>query len=98
MLPGAGAMKGLKNVQVDEKQLVKVEAIIRSMTPQEKSHPEIINASRRKRIAQGSGTTVQDVNRLLKQFNDMKKMMKQFSQMAKGGKKRKRRGFPFPFM
>ena len=98
MLPGAGAMKGLKNVQVDEKQLVKVEAIIRSMTPQEKSHPEIINASRRKRIAQGSGTTVQDVNRLLKQFNDMKKMMKKFSQMTKGGKKKKRRGFPFSFM
>ncbi|SEN14301.1 signal recognition particle protein [Lihuaxuella thermophila] len=97
MLPGAGQIKGLKNLQVDEKQLGRVEAIIRSMTPEEKMHPEIINASRRKRIAQGSGTTVQDVNRLLKQFEDMKKMMKQFSAMAKGGKKKKR-GFRFPFM
>ncbi|MBA4544022.1 signal recognition particle protein [Thermoactinomyces daqus] len=97
MLPGAGQIKGLKNLQVDEKQLSRVEAIIRSMTPQEKENPEIINASRRKRIANGSGTTVQDVNRLLKQFNDMKKMMKQFSQMSKGGK-RKKRGFRFPFM
>ncbi|MGA9173459.1 MAG: signal recognition particle protein [Thermoactinomyces sp.] len=97
MLPGVGQIKGLKNLQVDEKQLSRVEAIIRSMTPEEKEHPEIINASRRKRIAGGSGTTVQDVNRLLKQFNDMKKMMKQFSQMSKGGK-RKKRGFRFPFM
>jgi signal recognition particle subunit SRP54 len=97
MLPGAGQIKGLKNIQVDEKQLARVEAIIRSMTPEEKAHPEIINASRRKRIAKGSGTTVQDVNRLLKQFEDMKKMMKQFSQMAKGVKKKKR-GFRFPFM
>lgn len=98
MLPGAGQLKGLKNVQVDEKQLVRVEAIIRSMTPQEKAHPEIINASRRKRIAAGSGTTVQDVNRLLKQFEDMKKIMKQFSNMTKGMKKKKRGGFRFPFM
>jgi signal recognition particle subunit SRP54 len=97
MLPGVGQIKGLKNLQVDERQLSRVEAIIRSMTPEEKEHPEIINASRRKRIAGGSGTTVQDVNRLLKQFNDMKKMMKQFSQMSKGGK-RKKRGFRFPFM
>ncbi|MGA8943543.1 MAG: signal recognition particle protein [Thermoactinomyces sp.] len=97
MLPGTGQMKGLKNIQVDEKQLVRVEAIIRSMTPEEKSHPEILNASRRKRIAKGSGTTVQDVNRLIKQFGDMKKMMKHFTQMAKGRKK-KRGGFRFPFM
>lgn len=97
MLPGAGQIKGLKNIQVDERQLARVEAIIRSMTPEEKENPEIINASRRKRIANGSGTTVQDVNRLLKQFNDMKKMMKQFQQMAKGAKKKKR-GFRFPFM
>jgi signal recognition particle subunit SRP54 len=98
MLPGAGQIKGLKNIQVDEKQLSRVEAIIKSMTPKEKEHPEIINASRRKRIAAGSGTTVQDVNRLLKQFEDMKKMMKQFSNMAKGMKKKKRGGFRFPFM
>lgn len=97
MLPGVGQIKGLKNIQVDERQLARVEAIICSMTPEEKAHPEIINASRRKRIANGSGTTVQDVNRLLKQFEDMKKMMKQFQQMTKGSKKKKR-GFRFPFM
>ncbi|EGL82583.1 signal recognition particle protein [Caldalkalibacillus thermarum TA2.A1] len=95
MLPGAGKMKGLKDLKVDEKKLKQVEAIIRSMTKEEKQNPEIINASRRKRIAQGSGTSVQDVNRLLKQFQDMKKMMKQMSTMA--GKKKKRKGFKFPF-
>jgi signal recognition particle subunit SRP54 len=68
------------------------------MTPEEKQHPEILNASRRRRIAMGSGTSVQDVNRLIKQFEDMKKMMKQFTAMTKGGKKKKRGGFRFPFM
>lgn len=96
MLPGAGQLKGMKNLNVDEKQLNRVEAIIQSMTKDEKSHPEVINASRRRRIAQGSGVAVQDVNRLLKQFADMKKMMKKFSSMAKGGKKKKM-GFKFPF-
>ncbi len=95
MLPGVGQAKGLKNLQVDEKQLARVEAIICSMTPQEKQEPGIINASRRRRIARGSGTTVQEVNRLIKQFQDMKKMMKQFSGMGKGGKRRRMRGFPF---
>ncbi|MFC4076418.1 signal recognition particle protein [Salinithrix halophila] len=98
MMPGAGQMKGLKNLQVDEKQLTKVEAIIRSMTPEEKQHPDIINASRRRRLAAGSGTTVQDVNRLIKQFMDMKKMMKQFSSMTKGKKKKGMGRFKFPFM
>lgn len=93
MLPGASKVKGLKGLKIDEKALVKVEAIVRSMTKEEKRNPEIINASRRKRIALGSGTTVQDVNRLLKQFEDMKKMMKQLTQMA--GKKKKRFKFPF---
>lgn len=96
MLPGMGQVKGLKNLQVDEKQLSRVEAIITSMTLDEKEHPEMINASRRKRVALGSGTSVQDVNRLLKQFEDMKKMMKQFSTMQKGGKKKKGR-MKFPF-
>ncbi|MCY9219070.1 signal recognition particle protein, partial [Bacillus haynesii] len=64
MMPGAGKMKGLKNVKVDEKQLIHIEAIIKSMTGKEKEQPEIINASRRKRIAKGSGTSVQEVNRL----------------------------------
>lgn len=97
MIPGMNKVKGLKNMKVDDKQLSHVEAIIHSMTKQEKEHPEILNASRRRRIAQGSGTTIQDVNRLLKQFEDMKKMMKQFSGMAKGKGKRNK-GFNFPFM
>ncbi|MER2255167.1 MAG: signal recognition particle protein, partial [Priestia megaterium] len=84
MLPGANKVKGLKNLQVDEKQINHVEAIIRSMTKAEKTNPEIINASRRKRIAKGSGRSVQEVNRLLKQFEDMKKMMKQMTNMSKG--------------
>ena len=94
MMPGAGKMKGLKNVKVDEKQLSHIEAIIKSMTGKEKEQPEIINASRRKRIAKGSGTSVQEVNRLLKQFEEMKKMMKQMTNMTKGKKK----GFKLPFM
>ncbi|WP_140451745.1 signal recognition particle protein, partial [Priestia megaterium] len=87
MLPGANKVKGLKNLQVDEKQINHVEAIIRSMTKAEKTNPEIINSSRRKRIAKGSGRSVQEVNRLLKQFEDMKKMMKQMTNMSKGKKK-----------
>ncbi|WP_026675898.1 signal recognition particle protein [Fictibacillus gelatini] len=94
MLPGAAKMKGLKNIQIDEKQLSHVEAIIQSMTKHEREQPEIINASRRKRIAKGSGRTVQEVNRLIKQFEDMKKMMKQMAGMTKGKKK----GFKLPFM
>jgi len=73
MMPGANKIKGLNNLQVDEKQISHVEAIIKSMTKEEKVSPEIINANRRKRIAKGSGTSVQEVNRLLKQFDDMKK-------------------------
>jgi signal recognition particle subunit SRP54 len=82
MLPGMD--KALKNVQIDEKAIGRVEAIILSMTKQERRQPKIINGSRRKRIATGSGTTIQDVNRMLKQFEDMQKMMKQ---MTKGGGK-----------
>lgn len=97
MIPGVNKMKGLKNVQVDEKQLAHVEAIIQSMTREEKEKPEIINASRRKRIAAGSGRPLQEVNRLIKQFEEMRKMMKQFTNMQKG-KGKKKGGFPFPFM
>lgn len=93
MLPGAGKMKGLKNVQIDEKQLDHVEAIIRSMTKHERSNPEVLNASRRKRIAKGSGRSIQEVNRLIKQFDDMKKLMKQMSGQMKG--KKKGLGLPF---
>ncbi|ETP68797.1 signal recognition particle [Planococcus glaciei] len=88
MLPGANKIKGLENAKVDESQMGRVEAIIRSMTKQEKITPEIINSNRRKRIAKGSGTSIQDVNRLLKQFEDMKKMMKQMSGMNQKGKKK----------
>ncbi|KRE39817.1 signal recognition particle protein [Paenibacillus sp. Soil522] len=92
MLPGMNKMKGMKDIKVDEKQIGRVEAIVRSMTKDEKQKPELLNHSRRKRVAAGSGTTVVEVNRLIKQFDDMKKMMKQFSSMMgpkgpKGGKK-----------
>ncbi|WP_099224329.1 signal recognition particle protein [Listeria costaricensis] len=101
MLPGAGKMKGLDNLQVDDKQLGHIEAIIKSMTKTEKDNPDIINASRRKRIARGSGRPIQEVNRLLKQFNEMKKMMKQMSGGMGGGKKKKGRNpfgnFKMPF-
>ncbi|MCM3029012.1 signal recognition particle protein [Niallia sp. MER 6] len=98
MMPGANKIKGLDNLQVDEKQISHVEAIIRSMTKAEKEHPEIINSSRRKRIAKGSGRTVPEVNRLLKQFEDMKKMMKQMTGMTQKGKKKGKFKLPFnPF-
>ncbi len=91
MIPGMD--KNLKNVNIDEKGFTRVEAIIRSMTKEERQNPKIINGSRRKRIALGSGTTVQDVNRLLNQFEDMNKMMKSF---ARGGKSRFLKNFGFP--
>jgi signal recognition particle subunit SRP54 len=94
MLPGANKIKGIENAKVDESQMGRVEAIIHSMTTQEKTTPEIINSNRRKRIAKGSGTTIQDVNRLLKQFEDMKKMMKQMSGMASGKKGKKKMSMP----
>ena len=87
-LPGAGNLKGLK---VDEKQMARTEAIILSMTPRERENPAIIGASRKKRIAAGSGTRVEDVNKLLKSFEQMQKLMKQFSGPGMG-KKMKRMG------
>jgi signal recognition particle subunit SRP54 len=72
-----GAMKGLKDADVDEGELDRVEAIILSMTPHERANPELIKGSRRKRIANGSGTKVQHVNQLVKQFDQMRKLMKQ---------------------
>jgi signal recognition particle subunit SRP54 len=80
MLPGMG--KQLKDVDVDDKQLGRVEAIIRSMTPEERKKPKILNGRRRKRIAAGSGTTVPEVNRLVKQFAEIQKIMKSASKMA----------------
>jgi signal recognition particle subunit SRP54 len=79
MLPGVPGMKQLKNVQVDDRQLDRIEAMIFSMTPQERRHPDVIDGSRRRRIAAGSGTSVQDVNNLLKQYREMQKMLRMFS-------------------
>jgi signal recognition particle subunit SRP54 len=93
MLPGMGNIKALADNKPDEKQLGRVEAIICSMTPDERCKQHIINGSRRKRIAKGSGTSVEEVNRLLKQFVQMQKMLKQFGGMAGlggGGKKARR--------
>jgi signal recognition particle subunit SRP54 len=85
-MPGGANLKGVK---VDEKAMAHMEAIIRSMTMDERVNPEIINSSRKQRIAKGSGTSVEEVNKLLRQFEQMKKMMKQFSDP----KKMKRMGF-----
>jgi len=86
MLPGIP--KELKNAEIDEKEIGRIEAIIRSMTPEERREPQIMNGSRRLRVAQGSGTTTNEVNQLLKQFKDMQKMMRMFG--GKGGKGRPR--------
>ena len=94
MVPGMDASK-LGDVQIDEKQLKKTLAIIKSMTPKERAKPELLNASRRRRIAAGSGNTVQEVNRLLNQFESTRKLMKQLNS-GKFGRKGKMR-FPFGF-
>ena len=74
MIPGVG--KALKDVEIDDNAFKGIEAIIQSMTPRERTHPEILNQSRKNRIAKGSGTTLQEVNRLVKQFDQTRKMMK----------------------
>lgn len=89
MLPGVGDK--LKDVDIDDRQLLRIEAMITSMTPAERAKPSIINPNRKKRIAAGSGNTVADVNRLLRQFEEMQKMMKQLGVMGKNGKGRKNR-------
>ena len=95
MIPGMGGKVG--NIQVDEKAMGRTKAIIQAMTPKERANPDILNASRRKRIARGSGTTIQDVNRLMNQFDASRKMMKQMTGgLFKKGKKKKG-GFPFKF-
>jgi signal recognition particle subunit SRP54 len=91
MIPGMNKLPA--NAEFDEKSLVRVEAIIQSMTSEERLRPSIINGNRRRRIAMGSGTTVQDVNRLIKQFDEMQKMMKRFS---KGNMRRAMKNMPFP--
>ena len=102
MLPGMGGMKELAGQKPDEKQLSRIEAIINSMTPDERKHADILDGSRRKRVARGSGTTVEDVNRLLKQFVEMQRMLKMVGQMtgepiAAAPKKKKKKG-PFSLM
>jgi len=93
MIPGMGKLKQMKNLDVDEKEFVRIEAIINSMTPRERQQHTIINGSRRKRIARGSGTRVQDINRLLKNYTQMLKMLKKFN---KGGMNGMQRGM-LPF-
>lgn len=85
MIPGMGKMKQMKNLQVDEKELAHIEAIINSMTPEERHRYGIINGSRRRRIAAGSGTRVQDVNRLLKNYAQVMKMMKKINKSGMRG-------------
>jgi signal recognition particle subunit SRP54 len=82
MIPGMSQMKQLKNLEVDDYELVKIEAIINSMTPQERRQHTLVNGSRRKRIAKGSGTSVQDINKLLKNYTQVMKMIKKIN---KGG-------------
>ncbi len=95
MIPGMGKLKQLQGMDIDDKEVKHIIAIIRSMTAKERRDPAVINGSRRKRIALGSGTRVQDVNRLLKQFGEAKKMMKRLQEMQKSGKKP---SFKLPFM
>jgi signal recognition particle subunit SRP54 len=96
MIPGMAGNPAMKNLQLDEKQMGRVKAIIHSMTSEERANPRIIKGSRRKRIAKGSGVEVADVNRLLKQFKMVKKMMKQVSDMGRSGKMRGGLKLPFP--
>lgn len=95
MLPGVDVQKLSASGALNEKELIKAEAIIQSMTPEERRNPSIINASRKRRIAMGSGTTIQDVNRLLKSFEQFRHMMKQMSNIEKA---MKRGRFKFPFL
>lgn len=102
MIPGMGGLKkklGDVDIDMNGKEIKHIEAIIRAMTPEEKRNTKIINGSRRKRIAMGSGTKVQEVNKLLKQFDEMKKMMKKMSNMKQLNKKGKKGkgGFKLPF-
>ena len=94
MLPGVGSK--LKDVEIDESAFKKPEAIVRSMTPQERRHPDILNASRRKRIAAGAGVTVQDVNALMRQFEQMRQMVKQMMGNKKGAMRRMAAGMNRP--
>ena len=93
MIPGIGGKINLDEIDVDDNATKHIEAIIQSMTPAERQNPDILNGSRKKRIAKGCGRSIQEINKLLKQFNDMKKMMKSITDMQKGRKGR----FKMPF-
>jgi signal recognition particle subunit SRP54 len=93
MIPGLDSSK-LKDVNIDDKEIARVEAIIKSMTKKERQNPSIINASRKKRIADGSGTSIQSVNKVLTGFEQARKMMRQFTDIQKNMKKGK---IKFPF-
>lgn len=99
MIPGLGGVKELRKIQEqsDGKEFVHLEAMINSMTPEERRNPAIINGSRRKRIARGSGTSVQDVNRLLKHFEQTRKLFKQLSELGGGKSPRRLKSIKFPF-
>ncbi|MGN1318725.1 MAG: signal recognition particle protein, partial [Lachnospirales bacterium] len=94
MIPGVGSKLNLDDMNIDDNATKHIEAIIQSMTPAERKDPDILNGSRKKRIAKGSGRSIQEINKLLKQFEDMKKMMKMMTGMQKGGMGR----FKMPFM
>ena len=94
MMPGVNS-KMLKDVNIDEKELDKIEAMILSMTKKERENPDIIDNSRKQRIVKGSGTSITNLNKLLKQFKDSKKMMKKMQDMTKGAKKKGKFGLPF---
>ncbi|WP_459128746.1 signal recognition particle protein [Guggenheimella bovis] len=96
MIPGLGSNKMLKNLNIDEKEFSRVEAIIHSMTEKERTNPDLLNPSRKERIAKGSGTSINDVNRLVKQFVQMRKTMKKFTGAQKKGKN-PFGGFNLPF-
>jgi signal recognition particle subunit SRP54 len=91
MLPGMGGLKQLTQNAPDQAQLGRIEGIIHSMTPEERRNQKIMNGSRRKRIARGSGVSVEEVNRLLRQFAEMRKMLKAFGGVAGGGGRKKLR-------
>ena len=93
MIPGMG--KQLKDVDIDPKQFSRVEAIILSMTPRERKNPKLFNPSRKRRVAAGCGMKVEDVNRLLKQYESMRQMMKQLKKYAQGGGKKGHGRMPF---
>ena len=96
MIPGVG--KAIKDVDIDDNAFVSIEAIIRSMTPKERTNPEILNTSRRQRIAKGSGTNIQEVNKLIKQFDQTRKMMKMVTGNQMAGMMSRMKGLKLPGM